>query len=176
MRDASSVQFDATLSARDSAATSLWIDVTVSAADGGVRVVPLSFATPRFAASSANLASEAAATIAAHDAIVGSTANGLPATGLSSETLLAAVDGTSIDASKPVSTAFKAAAQAECDRVLAIAIALSPPPAVDLSQAELQLPATSSLSTTNLAAIPASVFSDRTVDIDLPPFEISGES
>ncbi len=168
MRDAASTQFDARLSARDSAATSVWIDVTVSAADGRVRVVPLGSATAGFAASSASLANEAAATIAAHDAIVGSIANGLPATGLSSETLLAEVNSTSIDQRKSVSTAFKAASLAESDRVLAFAVALSPPPAVIANEIESEASLISPVSVTGLELAPASASLDRAVVIDSP--------
>ena len=168
MRDAGSIQFDARPRASDPAAMSIWSDVTVSAADGGVRIVALNFAEKNSAKSSSSVVSEVSEAIAAHDAIVGAAAN-VPQKANESEggAVLATTKGASTEAGKLGSASPQEESQAECDRVLAIAIALSPPPAVAVAFKAAELTAGEmSAPSTDLQVLSASALVDRAVILD----------
>ncbi len=167
MRDAGSIQFDARPPVGEPMDVSVWSDVTVSAANGGVRVVALDFAETKFSTSPASLVAEAAATIAAHDVIVGADAD-VSKTGATSDRAgpIAVTDRSSAAAGKPSTASASDALRAECDKVLAFAIALSPPPVVTAIEIEPQSDSTADSSVTNLDIAPPSAFSDRAVDLD----------
>ncbi len=165
MRDAGSIQFDARPRVGGPMDMSVWSDVTVSAADGGVRIVALDFAETNFSTSPASVVDEATATIAAHDAIAGADAAEL-------QTATESTGGARPAASRGTNTGkFELArspdpSQAECDRVLAFAIALSPPPlamaaAEPAEKVSLEAPSTS----TDNSVSPPSALPDRAVTV-----------
>jgi hypothetical protein len=166
MRDAGSIQFDARPPVGEPMDMSVWSDVTVSAADGGVRIVALDFAETKFPASSARLVDEAAATIAAHDVIVGADAD-VSKTGATSDRAgpVAVTDRSSATASKPSTASASDALHGECDKVLAFAIALSPPPLAAI-EIEPESDSTTASSVAVLDTAPPSASSDRAVDVD----------
>jgi hypothetical protein len=169
MREAGSIQFEARPAIGEPTAISFWSDVTVSAADGGVRVVALDFARVKASTSSASLVDDAAATIAAHGGVVGSTAAALPTDATASRDASAGAAGRApATVGKPSATSAPDATHAESERVLAFAIALSPPPSAIEIEIEAESAPPEAPSVTRLDTAPPSAFLDRAVDTDSP--------